>query len=124
VGLRNRLEKLEDVRRERDVDLLRAFWQSLDVEECVLLAAYATAEAEEEPPPGARKLAEARRTAETEDALLRAIEWRECMAEEEISVRLRHLLNELDPFVGRLESLGPPPASSPYRPSPAAKVLR
>jgi hypothetical protein len=44
VGLRNRLEKLEGVRRERDVDLLRAFWQSLDVEECALLAAYATAE--------------------------------------------------------------------------------
>ena len=44
MRLNNLLEKLEDVRRERDVDLLRAFWQSLDVEECALLTAYATAE--------------------------------------------------------------------------------
>jgi hypothetical protein len=108
VGLRNRLEKLEEVRRKRDVDLLRAFWQSLDVEECALMAAYGRSQAEEadkEPPPGARELVEARRTMETEDALRRAIDWREGMADEEISARLRHLLNELDPFAGRFEAV-------------------
>jgi hypothetical protein len=72
------------------------------------LAAYGRSQAEEadkEPPPGARELVEARRTAETEDALRRAIGWRESMADDEIGARLRRLMDEVDPFSGRLETV-------------------
>jgi hypothetical protein len=108
VSLRNRLERLEGAKRERDVGLLRAFWRSLDVEECALLAAYGQAERTgTEPPPGARDLVEARRrrSPETEEALRRAIGWQEGMADEEIDARMSRLMDEVDPFAGRFEAV-------------------
>ena len=74
AGIERRLMALEDAQRGRAVEVVRDFWRSLSVEECALMAAYATAEnAGKEPPAGAWELAERQDAAGMEDVLRCAI---------------------------------------------------
>lgn len=105
-ALDRRIVALERRDRERAVERIRTFWRSMSARECALLCAWAKAqEAGTTAPPGSQALAETKR-AEIEEALQKAICWREDMPDEERAARIEHLLSEVDPLAGRKETVG------------------
>lgn len=94
-----RLEKLEDLSRDRAVGELRRAWASLTDEEVAeLLSPYADWTPNSEPNPEERELEKRARGAMPEELIARAIGLKDGMETEEVDRRIHSLVRSLGIF--------------------------